>query len=358
MENVNGLDKIILEAISDGAFPGANYAIVTKSKVTLGSLGNKALYPMVEKNSVDTLYDMASVSKVLSTTTCIMKLIEMGKLRLHSKVQSFLPRFRFPNLTIWDLMTHTSGMRECLKDPCKTKTLEEAWDKLYSYDLEFTDNQKIVYSDLNYIMLGEIVHVVSGKTLPEFAGEYVFKPLEMFDTGYNPTDKMRCAPTEKRDDETYRGIVRGDVHDETSYIMGGTVGHAGVFSTVSDMSHFIEMILNRGEYHGKRILAPQTVDLLFEVQVTENDPVINRKERRGLGWIIKGQASSAGDLTSYDDTILHTGFTGTNVWIDRKNGVGFCMLTNRVHPTRGNGKHIEVRPRVANYVMAHLEDYK
>lgn len=358
METIIGLNNLIQEFIDDGAFPGANYVLVVGDKSYYGSLGKKALIPNVEENSIDTLYDMASVSKVISTTTCILKLMEEGKIRLYSKVSAYLPRFKHEQITVFNLLTHTSGMQEGISNCTTAKSKEEVLDRLYSYDLKYPVGEKIIYSDLNYIMLGEIIEVITGNKLDEYAKVALFDPLEMYDTGYKPTDKLRCAPTEERNDATYRGIVRGDVHDETSYACGGVAGHAGVFSTVNDMEHFIRMILNKGTYNGKRILSEVVVDRLFVPQVSEVSSLVTNYNRRGLGWIVNSQCSSAGNFTSYDDTILHTGFTGTNIWIDRKNNVGFSLLTNRVHPTRKNVKIIDARPKIANYIMAHLDDFK
>lgn len=358
MNALQGLNNLIEECIKEGCFPGANYCLVIKDKTYYGSLGNKANIPSEETNNIDTLYDMASVSKVLSTTSCILKLLEEGKIRLYAKVSNYLPRFKHTNVTIFDLLTHTSGMREGISNCTTAKDKEEVLERLYSYDLLYPTSTKISYSDLNYVMLGEIIELLSGMPLDEYARKVLFEPLEMIDTCYNPTDKQRCAPTEIRDDATYRGLVRGDVHDETAYAMGGVAGHAGVFSTVKDMSHFIQMVLNKGMYNGKKIFSEATIDRLFVPQVSTHHDLVNNYDRRGIGWIVNSQCSSAGDLTSYDDTILHTGFTGTNVWIDRKNQVGFSMLTNRVHPTRKNIKHIDARPRIANYIMAHLDEFE
>jgi CubicO group peptidase (beta-lactamase class C family) len=249
-------------------------------------------------------------------------------------------------------------MQEGISNCTTATSKEEVLDRLYSYDLKYEPGKQIIYSDLNYVMLGEIIEVITGKPINIYAKEVLFDPLEMYDTGYQPVDKIRCAPTENRDDATYRGIVRGDVHDETAYAMGGVAGHAGVFSTVKDMSHFIQMILNKGVYKGKKIFSEATIDRLFVPQVSTKHDLVNHYDRRGLGWIVNSQCSSAGDLTSYDDTILHTGFTGTNVWVDRKYQVGFSMLTNRVHPTRKNIKHIDARTRIANYIMAHLDEFE
>lgn len=359
MSYLEKLNEILLEAINEGAFPGATYALVIDDYSYTDVLGKRSLFPE-EENSLDTIYDMASLTKVVATTTAVLQLLEQGKFRLHTKVSTILPRFKHENLTIFDLMTHTSGLQEGLSKVTSIKSKEEALDKLFSYDLKYEPSKIISYSDLNYILLGLIVEAKSGMTLDQYVKENIFSKLEMKRTGFLPksfADVSEIAPTEFRDDETYRGLVRGDVHDEASYIMGGVSGHAGLFSNAKDMVNFIKMILHRGTYINK-ILSEATVDKLFEVQVETHDDLIHNKERRGLGWIIQGKSTPAGDLVSIDDTIMHTGFTGTSLWMDRKNNVGLCILTNRVHPKRGNGLHMEYRARIANFVMAHLNELR
>jgi CubicO group peptidase (beta-lactamase class C family) len=352
-KNIEGLNNLIQAAIDDGAFPGATYALVTPEGTFLGNLGNISLEPVKEPNALDTIYDMASVSKVVSTTTCLLQLIEQGKVRLYEKLATYVSEFLWKDVTIWDLMTHTSGLPADVIRAKEILSKEELWQRILLDHLIYPKNSKIVYSDLGYILLGRVVENVSGLTLDEYAKKFVFEPLMMKDTGYNPKDKMRCAPTEARNDKVYQGMMRGNVHDEKSYIMGGIAGHAGLFSTSEDLSHFIKMILNRGVYDGTRVLSGPTVDLLFKPQVEEITGISLDTDKRGLGWIVKGSFSSAGDLAS-DETILHTGFTGTNIWIDRKNQIGFCLLTNRVHPTRENLKIIDVRVRVGNYIIANF----
>lgn len=352
----NKLKELINDAVKSGAFPGATFGLVCGG-IKVDYIGKRALYPEVEENSLETIYDLASLSKVIGTTSAVLRLLEEGKLRLFDRVVKYLPRLRHEQLTIWHLMTHTSGMRECCVKVTEIKSKEEVWEQIYSFDLKEEPGQKIIYSDLNYIMLGRIVEIVSGLSLDQFVKSEVFVPLEMVDTGYNPIDTDRCAPTEERKDDVVRGIVRGKVHDETAYILGGVSGHAGVFSTVSDLTHYVQMVLNKGTFRGKKIFSRATIERLFEVQVSQTNGTMRHADRRGLGWIINSQNSSAGDLTSYE-TILHTGFTGTNIWIDRVNQVGFIMLTNRVHPTRNNALHIEVRAKVANFIIAHLDELK
>lgn len=367
-EKINVLNEMLEKAALDSIFPGCNYVLVCQDKsdetykTAFGSIGNKALYPEVEKNDLDTLYDMASCSKVISTTTCIIKLMEQGKLRLFDQVSKYLPDFKYDNILIWDLITHTSGLPAGISGVTKIKNREEALEKIYALEPSYEKNSKIVYSDIGFILLGFIIEKISGKSLDVFAKENVFDPLEMFSTGYNPLNKdpnnlKKCAPTEERNDDIVRGMVRGHVHDELSYILGGVAGHAGLFSCVKDIEHFIKMILNDGVYNGKRFLSKASIDLLFTPQVSEPKGVSLTLNTRGIGWIIQGDYCSAGDLAS-KETILHTGFTGTNVFVDRINKVGFSLLSNRVHPTRKNVLLIPYRGMLGNFIIANFGNRK
>ncbi len=351
------LHELVKSGVASGAYPGACYAIIFKDRIYMNYCGNKALYPSVEVNSIDTIYDMASVSKVATTTTCILKLMEMGKLRLFDKVKDYIPDFLYDNITIYNLITHTSGLKPGLSKPAYIPTKEEAWKLIMEAPVNFEEGCDIVYSDLNFIFLGKIIEIISGMSLDKFALKYIYEPLEMTDTCYNPKDTLRCAPTEERNDPIVSGIVRGKVHDETAYILGGVAGHAGMFSTIKDMSHFLSMLLNEGIYKGKKFLSKETVDKLFTPLVSKNVNLSCLKLQRSIGWIVNDYNSSAGDLTS-SETILHTGFTGTNVWVDRKNEVAFCLLTNRVHPTRNNLLHMALRPKIANFIIANKEELK
>ena len=345
---IEGLNTLIVEAIKEGVMPGANYALIANNKKHFGSFGNKALFPNVEVNDIDTLYDMASLSKVISTTTCIMLLMERGKIRLNDPVSLYVPEFKHKNIMIWDLMTHSSGLPSDVSRSLYSNETELI-DYIMNVDLKYEKNTKIVYSDLGYILLGFVVERISGVKLDEFARQNIFIPLEMFDSGYNPRDIKRCAPTEDRKDF----IDRGYVHDEKAHTLNGVAGHAGLFSTVKDVSNFMEMILNDGVFNGKKFLSKQTIDLLYTVQVEESNGVSKCLSRRGLGWILKGDWPSSGDLVS-PNTIMHTGFTGTNVFIDRDNKVAFCLLANRVHPTRDNTLIISFRAKVGNYIISNL----
>lgn len=357
---MNELDKLIhlLEKeVEIGSFPGANFSVVFPNKCFMGSVGYFSLEPEKVENSIDTIYDMASLSKVISTTTLVYKAFEEGLIRKDMKVSKILPRFRHDDITIYHLLTHTSGLPEGISGVLKLKTKDDVINKIYEMPLVYETGTSIRYSDVGYILLGFILEKIFNKSLDVLAREYVFEPLEMIDTSYNPKDIDRCAPTEVRDDDYFKGVIKGFVHDETAHILGGISGNAGVFSTVKDVTNFIQMILNDGVFNEKEILSKASIDLMFKPFVSEKNGVNLTGVTRGLGWLIGGMYSPSGDLTS-ENTIHHTGFTGTSLWIDRTNKIGFCLLSNRVHPTRNNLLHIEARGKISNYVMSNIDKIK
>lgn len=358
MEIKQRFETILNQAIENNAFPGAVYAVVTKTKITKGVVGNKELYPSVIKNEIDTIYDLASLTKVICTTTIIMMLIEQGKIRFYDQINLYLKEFPFNNITIWNLMTHTSGLPEGVTGAKNHMSSSDIWKLIMNIDhLLFEPSTKIVYSDVNYILLGKIIEVVTQMSLDQVSETYLFTPLEMKTACFNPCNKNQCAATEYRDDLTFKGYVKGFVHDETAYALGGVAGHAGMFAGIDDLINFCLMILNDGKFADKKILSSATIEELFKVQVVEPFGVITHPKARCLGWQAKDLASSAGDLVS-DKTIIHTGFTGTNVFIDKENEVAFVLLTNRVHPTRKNTAHLRVRACLGNFIMANLEEFK
>ena len=354
-ERINNLDLLMEEAVKNEVFPGANIVIVTEKETVFKSYGNKALLPREEKNDLDTLYDMASCSKVIATTTAIFLLLEQGKLRLYDSVSSYVPDFKYDNITVFDLLTHSSGLYADVSRAYAIKSREELMERIFNMELKYEKGTDIVYSDLGFILLGLIIEKISGVSLDVFTKENIFKPLGMYSTCYNPSDVALCAPTEIRKDEVYNGIIRGKVHDEKAYIMGGVAGHAGLFSCVRDLEKYIKMVLNDGVHEGKRFLSKASIDLMFKPMARKLGGVSLDYDQRGLGWIVRGDYPSSGDLAS-SETIYHTGFTGTNVVIDRINKVGFSILSNRVHPTRENTKVIPWRGRIGNFIIANFGD--
>ncbi len=359
MEKVEGLNSFLDDALKNNVFPGYSYSLVCKDGIFNHANGYKNTIPTNEDTSCDTLYDMASCTKVICTTTCILKLMEMGKIRLYDSVTSYLDRFKYNDITIFNLLTHTSGLPACVFHTKELKSKEELMDKLFDCNLIYETNKNIVYSDLGFILLGLIVEKVSGMGLDEFSRKYVFDPLEMYNTGFHKFnldpnfDNTKYAATEIRNDSVVNELLRGKVHDEKAYIMGGVSGHAGLFSTSYDINHFIKMILDNGVYNGKQFLSRATLDLIFQPMVRLDKGVSLDCTQRGLGWIVKGDYCGAGDIAS-NETIHHTGFTGTNIFIDRINKVGFSLLTNRVHPTRDNTLILAFRSKLGNYVISHF----
>ena len=335
---------IIEECCSRGVFPGANVAILLEDEEYLFSVGKKSILPKEELNSIDTIYDIASLTKVLVTTTLIMKLIDMGKLKLDTLVKDIIPEFRNNNnINIFDLLTHTSGLPADIKLDLSVDK-ETIRKKIYWCDSVYEKNTKVLYSDIGFILLGFIIEEIVRKPLDIIAKEFIFTPLNMNDTSYLPDSKLfnRCAPTENS--PHFHKILRGEVHDRKAYLMGGVSGHAGVFSDIDDMSKFARMILNRGEYNKKRILSEKSVESLFKTQTPIGE--INR----GLGYLTFDIRSPFSTMNS-GESIFHTGFTGTSLLIDKGNKISIIVLSNRVHPTRENIKIIEERKKIHEKIM-------
>ncbi len=349
------LETKMLEAIQKEAFPGISYAIVTKDKQIFGQLGNKAWFPEKVVLKENTIYDLASLSKVISTTTAIMMLIEEGQLRLMDSVHSIFKQFKHENICIFHLLTHTSGLPADIPQANKLRNSNEVKEKIFNQTLINPVGEKIVYSDIGYILLGLIVEEITGITLDQYASEHIFRPLKMIDTGYNPNNCGRCAPTELREDSVYEGYLQGKVHDEKAFALGGVSGHAGVFSTNKDLANFIQMILNDGVFEKQRIMSKAAIDKLYTTAVEEVS-TYGKPYRRSLGWELASFGISCGDFVS-SNTILHTGFTGTSVLIDRDNQIGLTLLTNHVHPKRGKVALFRYRQIFANIILSQILPY-
>lgn len=343
--NESKLDEIDLavnECIHDGNTPGGIFFLHIEKPNNEAQLewvqvyGNKSLSPNIETNSVDTIYDLASLTKVVATAPSIMMLWERGLLDIDAPAFTYLPAFTNDlqkTITIRHLLTHTSGLRpgystkgwkgydEGIATACKELPKQEP-------------GSKFVYSDINFILLGEIVRTVSGEKIDKFAKENIYLPLGMIDTGYNPSsDKLsRIAPTQKVNNK----ILCGVVHDPTARNMDGIAGHAGVFSTVSDLSIYCNMLLHQGRYGKKlkkQLLKPETVHLMATIQSPKA-----LKDKRSLGWdVATGYSSPRGNIFPAGESFGHTGFTGTSMWILPNEGIFYIFLSNRVHPDgKGN----------------------
>ncbi|HHY34563.1 MAG TPA: N-acetylmuramic acid 6-phosphate etherase [Firmicutes bacterium] len=353
-----GLDPVALERAFDvvrdavgngeGEIPGAVCAVVRQGKVVgPRAFGLAVRTPVRMPVTPATVFDLASLTKVVATLPSILVLMEMGKLRLDDRVSLFLPDFGAngkESITIRHLLTHTSGL------PAHVKFYEMGLDRAGIVrkicEMEASSpGEHVVYSDLGFIILGEIVERITGKRLDEFARENIWRPLGMNDTCFLPgeSSRHRIAATEYRTD--LKKLMWGEVHDENAYAMGGIAGHAGLFSTITDLARYALMWLGEGEFGPVRVLSRNTVRLATKEHV-------NKEDRRGLGWALKSRAfSSGGDLLS-DASYGHTGFTGTSLWCDPETRTGIILLTNRVHAGRDGTAIIELRPRFANAVAA------
>lgn len=343
------LDLVIQKSIAAHKTPGAVVLIGQPGRILYEkAYGEKSIEPRHEKTSIDTIYDAASLTKVIATTSSLMKLFERGQIRLSDRVTEYLPGFQGGKsvITIRNLMTHFSGLREDLDLTPKWSGYETGIAMALAEKSRTAPGEQFVYSDINFILLGEIVRVVSGKPLNEFAEQEIFAPLGMTDTRYLPPPawRERIAPTERDHGVALRGVV----HDETARYMGGVAGHAGLFTTARDLAKFAEMMLNLGEYNGVRIFSPLTVRKFTEPNTPPHQAVL-----RGLGWDIdspfSGNRGELFPLGSYG----HTGFTGTSIWIDPGTKTYVIVMSNSVHPVRGSAL-TGVRARVATIAAAVL----
>lgn len=323
------LCKHLDRCCEDNVFPGANLVLINENDIKFKSAGYKQKEPLAELNDLNTLYDLASVSKVLVTATCILKLIEEGLLSLNYLVSDILPDVVEKDLTIRHCLTHTSGLPSDIAN-YKQMSKEELLCTCFNTTSILPKNSQVIYSDINFIYLGLIIEKLKG-SLQSYAQDVVFTPCEMIHTGYNPDTSLitQCASTEYV--EARGGVVRGKVHDGKAHIFNGISGHAGVFSTIQDISNFLSMMLNNGKYKGKEILSPYSIGLL-QTCLTPN-----LNEHRSIGWVLSDRSYGLGDYFS-SHTIFHTGFSGTSILIDFDKKIAASVLSNRVHPSRTNRK--------------------
>lgn len=350
------VDPIIQEAIRDHKIPGAVLLVGHGGKVVYRkAYGARALEPRREAMTADTIFDLASLTKVVATTTCVMRLFELGKIKLNDPVARYLPEFAQngkDDITVRQLLVHYSGLREDLdlsdknaKDKWEGK--DTAYRMAFAEKLVFPAGSRFLYSDINFITLGALVERVSGEPLDVYAARNVFQPLGMTHTRYRPPSawKSKTAPTEYNDNHV---MLRGVVHDPTAERMGGVAGHAGVFSTADDLAKFAQALLSGG---GK-VLAPVTVEKMTTPQQPPNATAV-----RGFGWDLDSPFSSnRGELLPLG-SYGHTGFTGTSLWIDPTTDTYIILLTNAVHihaVRSEGGSAIALRTKVASAVAAAL----
>jgi len=348
---------VVEAGIKDRAYPGAALAIGYRGKVALRAFGKQTYDGESSEISTSTMYDIASLTKVVVTTTLVAKLAEGDfpvPIDLDARVERYLPEWASgpqpewrQRVTVRHLLTHTSGLPPFKEYWRTSKSKEDTLGKIFAEPLEYEPGTKEVYSDLGIILLAEIVERLTGKPLDRLAREYVFSPLGMANSMYNPPPNrwLTIAPTEI--DNRYRHrLIQGEVHDENAAAIGGVSGHAGVFSTAPDLAAFCQMLLNGGVYAHRRILGRATISEFTTAQRLANGT-------RTLGWAAPTEGGSSGRLFG-PRSFGHTGFTGTSIWIDPDRQLFVVFLTNRVYPTRENQKHIKIRPALHDAVVQSL----
>ena len=362
---------VVRSAIAEGVTPGASAIVVRRGGVVLQEGFGRATYAQgAAAVTPETIYDLASLTKVVGTTTLVMMLVEQGRLDLDYPVSAYIPEFlerapsaeertRRQRVTVADLMAHSSGLPAWIQfylefDPeARGLPLEEArrmvFERILAAPSDYEWRTDTVYSDNGILLVGEILERVTGKRLDALVEERLFGPLGMEDTGYRPSPDLlpRIAPTE---DNPWRGeVVHGQVHDENTVVLGEVAAHAGLFSTTGDLAVFVQMLLNGGSMRGERLLEADTIS-----RFTRRAGLVPGSSR-ALGWdtpsrSASGGPSSAGDLFSRD-SFGHTGFTGTSIWVDPERELFAVLLTNRVHPTRENAGIVRLRPAFHDAVI-------
>lgn len=392
---LNQIDALVEKDIADKKLPGAVVIVGHKGKLVYRkAFGNRALVPQVEKMTLDTIFDAASLTKVVATTTSVMMLVEQGKLRLSDTIGKFFPEIEdeaAKRVTIQQLLTHTSGYQPDFDLREKWTGRDGMLAALKKEKLRTPPGTKFVYSDIGFIVLGEIVHRFTSygdnigwhdRKEDFYSERNIFNELNMKNSFFidseetGNTDRKsierfvneenlipRIAPTENikgqnsylgltfnGDEKTGNQILRGQVHDPTSFRMGGVAGHAGLFTTADDLARFCQMLLNGGILDGKRVLSSNTVARMTAPYVISEDGAT-----RGLGWDMNTSFSgNRGELFPLG-SFGHTGFTGTSIWIDRVSQTFVVFMSNRVHPD-GKGDVSPLRARVATVAASAVED--
>ena len=335
-EKLAAIDGLVATAISEKKMPGCIVLIGRSAGVvSLKAYGNKRVEPEAEVMTDDTVFDLASLTKPLATATSIMKLVESGKLSLNDTVAQHLPDFAVENkekITILDLLVHRSGMipdnaiKDYLDGPAKAK------ERLLALKPIAPLGTKFMYSDVNFMILGEIVQRVSGKPINQFASEHIYLPLKMSETMYLPPEDLRrrAAPTEKRDGHW----MQGEVHDPRAFRLDGVAGHAGLFGTARDLARYATDALAGIQHDRSRILKQRTWHTMTTPVTIEGPDQKGQPTRdiRGAGWDMKARYSSNRGTRFSEKAFGHGGFTGTALWIDPGTDLYVIFLSNRVHP--------------------------
>ncbi len=364
-EPYDRIAPLVEKAIADKQLPGAVVLVGRDEQVLYRkAFGFISYSPAAPVMAPDTVFDLASLTKAVVTTTLIMQLVEQGELRLTDPVGKYLQQLtdtEVKKITMLQLLTHSSGLADGFDR-------REFWQGKAGLDgalaqlrLKTKPDQQFVYSDIGFILLGLVAEQITKQPLDLLAQQRIFLPLQMKDSRYLPLDKpsqdtayvQRIAPTENlKGDADYQKLLpnyaqpylHAVVHDPTALRLGGVAGHAGVFGTADDLALFAQMVLNGGELKGQRLLSPLAVQRLLT-------PVVIGDQNRALGWDMQTAYSAPkGDLLP-QESFGHTGFTGTSIWLDPASRTYIILLSNRVHPSRTTSI-TDLRAKLANIVAA------
>ncbi|WP_164667991.1 serine hydrolase domain-containing protein [Virgibacillus doumboii] len=354
MKQLKNAFAILANEIEAKRIPGAVSIVGTGNRIIDKFASGKLMTDGTVNNYVDedTMFDCASLTKVVITMPLVLKLIEQGEIELSEPVSTYISVFEKGDkslINIRHLLTHTSGLKPHVSKDFTNWKPEEVKEYIYSVELDSYPGERVIYSDVGFIVLGDIIEIILNKPLDKAAEEYIMNPIGMEDTYYNPPKhlKSRIAATEFRTD--LGRYQWGEVHDEKAQVLGGVSGHAGLFSTAHDLALYAQMWLNNG-WIGETLIIPPVI-----VENAIKSYTASLNGNRGLGWVLKGDALDAsGDLFS-QYSYGHTGFTGTSLWIDPENELFVVLLTNRVHLGRNNSI-FRLRKEFHNAVMASVRE--
>ncbi|MCP4189922.1 MAG: DUF1343 domain-containing protein [Planctomycetaceae bacterium] len=344
------IDGLVAEGLAAQRMPGCVIVIGRHGKIVFQrAYGNRRLQPEPSPMTIDTVFDMASITKPVATATSVMMLVERGQLRLRNRVSDYIPDFAVngkQDITITQLLTHHGGLipDNSLKDYLDGPEL--AFQRINALKTYVDPGTRFVYTDVGFIVLAEIVRRTSGEDIHQFTQKHLFGPLNMTDTGFVPAaaQRQRAAPTETRENKW----MQGEVHDPRAFELGGIAGHAGLFSTAQDLAVYAQMMLQSGEYDGVRILSPLTVSTMTASRSVSGN-------ERALGWDKQSVYSSNRSELFSPRAFGHGGFTGTVLWIDPELNLFFIFLSNRVHPN-GKGNINSLAGRIATVASAAIDD--
>ncbi len=340
------IEPLVAAAINDGQMPGAVVVVANKSKVLFArAFGHRQLEPVAEPMTLNTVFDLASITKPVATATSVMKLVQQGKIDVGAAVSSYLPEFSSHDknkILVSDLLLHISGLvpDNALAD--YRNGPQQAWRRICELKPRSQRGERFAYSDVGFIVLGKLVQRISELPLDQFAKQEIFLPLGMEETSFNPGPQLsrRAAATEQRDGNW----IKGEVHDPRAFLLGGVAGHAGLFSTAADLLKYSRALLAAAGESGSAILSNQTL----ETMIAPRDIL---RGTRTYGWDHRSPYSKNRGQSFSDQAFGHGGFTGTVLWIDPAKELVFIFLSTRLHPD-GKGSVNDLAGELATLIAA------